>query len=359
MSTSFTKEEVKTGFVIILGIVIFSGIFFAISGQQSFFQKTQEITIHFYDIRGLKEGDPIQIMGMEKGHVTEIQTILVDDIKMGKKKPMVKVVGEFRYDHKLTDESLIFVDSSLTGTTVLKIEPGTGNPVDNNIVFEGARATSFNEIGQKAGLLIGRIETFINSLTNKDLTNSIQKNIFNLEDSTKNLKKVISAVNNILVPNENKLASGFSSASDFLMAVGKNKKKVSDILTHLASSSKNIDEFLAKNKSDIDKITKNLRKTSSHIKVASREVKWQPWILLKDPDEVEIKERNIYNSALEFNEGAESLALAVEQLKKLQSRSPQSSKNSNHINKLLNDISKSIKSLKKAQEDIWASLNVK
>ncbi|MCX5795402.1 MAG: hypothetical protein NTY77_07915, partial [Elusimicrobia bacterium] len=46
----------------------------------------------------------------------------------------------------------------------------------------------------------------------------------------------------------------------------------------------------------------------------TREVRWQPWLLLHKPNAADIRERSVYNAALEFSEGAESLSGAVQSL---------------------------------------------
>ena len=88
-------------------------------------------------------------------------------------------------------------------------------------------------------------------------------------------------------------------------------------------------------------------------------MRWQPWVLLNKPDETEIRERSVYNSALEFSEGAENLNSSVKELSGIASQSGSNPEQSARLKKLLEQISENLQKSADLERKIWADLTDK
>ena len=93
--------------------------------------------------------------------------------------------------------------------------------------------------------------------------------------------------------------------------------KLSKTGSNLEKATQNIKVLMEENKEGLGRTLSNLEATSNNVKLATRDVRWQPWILLNKPDELETRDRILYNSSIEFSEGAEELQKSVRGLASL------------------------------------------
>jgi len=354
MSQSATrKAEIQTGIVIISGTIVFFLFALGLSSFDDFFSKKQTIKVYFSDVQGLKTGDPVQVMGLERGNVKSIRVVKKFDEQKSAEIPIVEVSASFFYEEKLPNDTQIKIDRSLTGSTVLKVIPGIEKQIKNSASFQGTEEMALKEMQTKFGEVMNKFEKFILDLTSKNISTLIKNNLENIGLASKNISNVSQALNKALTSKKGGLTEGINNFYEFLSIFKNKKEKLMTTIDSLSSSSQNVDQLIKNNKNKINTIVKNLEKTSANVKVTSREVKWQPWILLKDEDDVSIQERGLYNSALEFAEGAEALNEAARQLKNLNEGPRRSPASLPELNSLMLKISKKIKNLTQAQDEIW------
>jgi len=115
MQNSVRKELILG--VIFLAAIIFL-IFVSISiSKLNIFSHTQYVKVNFENVSGLKEGDPIRVLGMEAGTVYRSKIMPNNTVRVVLKlsKPI-----ELREDYRITIE-----ESSLLGGNFIGINPGT------------------------------------------------------------------------------------------------------------------------------------------------------------------------------------------------------------------------------------------
>jgi len=115
MQNSVRKE-------MILGVIFLAAIIFLIFvsitiSKLNIFSHTQYVKVNFENVSGLKEGDPVRVLGMEAGTVYSAKIMPNNTVRVVLKlsKPI-----ELREDYRITIE-----ESSLLGGNFIGINPGT------------------------------------------------------------------------------------------------------------------------------------------------------------------------------------------------------------------------------------------
>jgi len=80
-----TWRETLVGIFIIAGIILFIILYIWLSGRISL-RNTYDVTVYFHDVEGLRVGDPVMVLGLEKGRVksmaidsADVKTVLAID----------------------------------------------------------------------------------------------------------------------------------------------------------------------------------------------------------------------------------------------------------------------------------------
>lgn len=366
----YKRSEIRAGIVIIASVVLLIFATVVVGNIGNIFAKTQKLTVTFMDIQGLKVGDPVLVMGVTSGNVTQIDTTQIPDTVTGKPVPRVKIQAKFRYEADLTEDTNIAIEKSLTGNTFLKIEPGTGAAIAEGKVMVGTDAMPVTDLANKVGQIAKRIDTFLNDITGRDISDSIRAVMFNFRDLSGSLKAVAASLGKSIPESERSLVSAIKNVDEVTSSikevVTKNKSGISETFTNVRDVSRNISSasdkvnvILTQGEPHIKSSLANVDKSTSNLKTLTREVRWQPWVLLNKPDSVEIKERSLYNSALEMSEGAETLYAAVKELKANADGAKQSPPSREELLKAMKTISDNLEKLRKAQDKLWTELEKK
>lgn len=364
---SETRSDLRAGSVIIAGLILLALILAAVSKAGSLFAKKEKLRIHFSDVQGLKVDDPVQIMGLESGRVIGIRVDSYVD-SAGMKVPAVEVSLEVEATEALPVDTKFSVDRSLTGTTVLKIEPGRlQQKLNSQQIILGQAPVGMTELANKAGLIATRLDEFITDFADKNLSGAIRSAAMNVKEITENAKRVTGSLSADFPATSKNLSDGMRNfeqvTGSLKQALSGNEDKlkatiqsVSELTTSLVKVSAELEELLKTERSNLHATFANLAKASENVKTVSREVRWQPWVLLNKPDEVEIAERSTYNSALELSEGAAQLrdaALVLGQLMSEKSRSSQPVE----ISKLLEEMKVSLQKANELEHKLWKNLH--
>lgn len=364
------RSEVKAGAVIVISSVLLLMIVISAGHFSQMFKKKQVLHILFSDVQGLKIDDPVQVMGLEQGKV-QAMGVYQHSEEAGQFIPMVEVTAEVVYPEGFPKDSKITIDRSLTGNTALKIEPGRVTEkftVDQKIM--GLGAVSVTELANKAGVMTKRLDDFLADLTDKNISGAVRSLVINLKQISEQAKSVSSSLAQSIPGTEKNLMATLQNIEKIShsldqLVVG-NKEKIAEMIQNLnssaqaiASATQGVDKLVAKSEDKIHGTMTNVEKATSNIKALTREVRWQPWVLLNKPDEVEMKERSVYNSALEFSEGAESLNNTVKQLLVLVNSREQSAESQERYKKLMNQIHENLEKSTALERKLWSNLTDK
>jgi len=115
-------------------------------------------------------------------------------------------------------------------------------------------------------------------------------------------------------------------------------------------------EIVTVNRDNIDETLDNLTQVSVDLKSAAKEIRRNPWRLLYEPEEKELRSQNLYDAVRAFSNGAEQLDQAITKLRRLEqikSDDPAFQETTEKIHKGLNEV---FSKFSKAEEALWKEL---
>ncbi|MFB3065236.1 MAG: MlaD family protein, partial [Planctomycetota bacterium] len=151
--------EIKAGLVIVVGALIgLLGLFMVSGGPDALRDKTI-YTVHFPNVGGLREGNDVLLAGVKVGsvHLVESKRVLVE----GEERRMVEVQVEIFATGEVQEDSEVFISSSVTGTTRLNIEYGTGPRATSKSVLIGYPQDTFEDLMHEASLAMGEVNAAV------------------------------------------------------------------------------------------------------------------------------------------------------------------------------------------------------
>ncbi len=320
-----TRSEIKAGAVILAALLLGCVILAAAGRWSSFFEKKQTLHILFTDVQGLKVKDPVQVMGLQLGKVTAIAVTHFNDAG-GRRTPALEVTASMAYPEAFSKDSMISVNRTLTGNTILLIEPGqAAEKIATGEKVMGTAAVSMTELAVKAGSIAGRIDDFVAVMADREMAVSARTAVANLKETSELARSVMASLNRSIPAAERGFVNSVKNLEQVSNTVNTalldGKGNIAETIVNFHSASQslarvgdNADRVLAKSRDPLIQMFSNAEKTSANLKSATRQLRWQPWLLLKKPDKASERERGLYNASLDFSEGAASLNASVKEL---------------------------------------------
>jgi ABC-type transporter Mla subunit MlaD len=315
-----TRSELKAGAVMLAGLLLGGLVLSAAGRWDTAFRKKQTLKVLFSDVQGLREGDPVQVMGLALGKVTRIEVVRFRDA--AGPGAAVEVTARIVYPEAFPEDTAAAVDRTLTGNTVLSVVPGRSERgLSPGARLKGDAPVSMKELAGTAGSIARRIDDFVDTVADKEMAGAALAAVVNLKESSELAKSVMASLNRSVPATEHAIVTSAKNLEEFSGAMAGGKEQLSSSLANLSAASlslaragENADLVLAKSRDPLISVFSNADKTSANLKALSRQVRWQPWLLLKKPGKDAEHDRAIYNAALDFSEGACALNDSVKEL---------------------------------------------
>jgi hypothetical protein len=366
------RNEVQAGL-----FVIFSGVLFfvtlALMGSfRSLTEPYRTVHVEFEDVKGLRSGDPVYLLGQKVG--------IVEGLKFRKKDNgaprVIAALSLPAEDWKyLTQQCSVFIDKSITGNLSVEIQDLHGPELTEGFLLKGTVTFDMVKTADKIEIALVSINDVIHKLA--QLLESVEKD-GQIEKMLANLSKTIHAiaersgplmakVDNIASLVEGILGENRDSIHEVVTNVSRASKVVNrflekltpavdtldDALKQLAEVSRGVDDLIVRNAGHIDGILEDLRETSANALTLTDEVKRRPWKLLFRPSENELETFDLYDAAWAYNLAAKALNRSVRDLAAL-SRTERSDEA--QVQDVLKAIEASLKRQKEAEESFYSAL---
>lgn len=390
MAKSTGRNELKAGTFMVIAFVLAVTVIVWIHGSSM--GPTQLRTVAFKlsdDLGGLQIGDEVRLGGFKVGIVRDIRPDGIDSAN-----PRMIVTISLPRAYVLHPNAVIGVQTTLTGTTALNItSTGSGAPVADDVALTGLpdpKSALFASLGNMGP----HLENAINQIDTQTVPRVNQT-----VDTVKSLVAHANSEVDPIVARYNKVADNASAAAgqvnDLLgdtkpdlrgtiknlnVATGTIKDKLPGLLDHVneviakvntslttaqaalldvqktAANAKDITasirEVVVENQGKLDGIVSGLKTTSDNLKEASLELRHSPWRLLYKPTPEEAANLNLYDSAREFAQGAESLSDASTALRDAM-RDPRA--NRDQISKLIEQLDTSFAHFHQVENKLWTT----
>lgn len=366
------RNEFQAGlFVLGCGALFFVSL--ALMGSfRSILEPYRAVQVEFEDVKGLREGDPVYLLGQKVG--------IVEELHFRKKESGVSRVivslslpkTDWKY---LTQRCSVFIDKSITGNLSVEIQDLEGPPLTEGFLLKGTVAFDMVETADKIEEALGKINEVIHKLAG--LLESVEKDGL-IKKMVSNLSKTIEAVSSKAEPLMTKadriatlveaiLAENRGGIRDTVTNVSKASKVVSRLLdrvspavksldqamTELTQLSRNLNDTIVRNRTHIDSMLEDLRETSANALALTDEIKRRPWRLLYRPSESELETFDLYDAAWAYNLAAKALNRSVRDLASL----PTSEWSKDEkLQKLVETLEASLKRQQEAEEDFYSAL---
>ena len=383
------RNELKAGAFIVITFVLAAAVIVWIHGAST--GPTQVRTVAFKltdDLSGLQIGDELRLGGYKVGIVRDIRPDGLNGPS-----PRILVTVSLPSAYALHRDTQVNVQTTLTGTTALNIiSLGTGAPADDaalvgrpdpktalfaslgnmgphlenaidqldtqtvpkvNQAVDTVKSlvvhadsevdpvvARYNKAADNASAAAGQVNDLLSD-TKPDLRGTIK----NLNAATGTLKDKLPGLVDHISEVIAKVNTSLTSAQAALADVQKTAANARDITASLR-------EVIVDNQGKLDGIVTGLKTTSDNLKEASIELRHSPWRLLYKPTPDEAANLNLYDSAREFAQGAESVSDASTALRDAM-RDPKADRRL--IQRLIEQLDTSFSHFSQVENKLWTT----
>ena len=369
------RNELKAGAFIVITLLLAVVVMVRIRGYGVGATQTREIAFKLTDdLGGLQVGDDLRLGGYKVGTVRDIH-----GVELGTPNARLLVTVTLPAEYTLHTDAVVAVQSGLTGATNLNIENvGSGKPLADKQWVAGkpdpksALLASLGRMGPQLESTVQTVQSTAGSAN--DLLKHANAKV---DPVVEQYTKVTGSVNGLLADNREPVRSAIANL-DATTASLKAKlpgiidqvnavvTKVNGDLDHVqstladiektASNSKDVTGSLRSvilgNKGKLDGMIASVKTTSDNLKEASIEIRHSPWRLLYKPTPGEAANLNLYDSAREFADGANSLSDAATALRDAL-HDPQADRG--QIQKLVNQLDGSFNHFQQVENKLWTT----
>ena len=129
--------------------------------------------------------------------------------------------------------------------------------------------------------------------------------------------------------------------------------KVLKITEDLAEISQNVKQMIVLNRENIDEMLDDMVLVAANLKATAEEVRRNPWRLLYQPDDKELKAADIYDAVNAYSNSATQLDQALTKLKALRRMPADDPQLKETVDAIRKHLDESFKKLKKVEEKLW------
>ncbi len=239
------SKEVKTGILVLLGIILFIFGFNYLKGQ-NLLDDSRVFYTHYDNVEGLVPSTPVTIHGLQVGKVTKIE-FLGDG--SGKLKIKLLVDNEFQFSKNSKAE---LYETGLIGGKAIAIIPAFdgAEKAKENDVLEGVVKPGLTAlVNQRLTPLQEKIEVMmvgadsllnnLNEVFDEKTKANLRASVSGLNDVIQNFKNTSSSLNNVLANNEAKLNNTLSNVDNIASNLNKTTSQLAN--ANLEETIKNLE----------------------------------------------------------------------------------------------------------------------
>jgi phospholipid/cholesterol/gamma-HCH transport system substrate-binding protein len=330
------------------------------------------------DLGGLAVGDDVRIGGVKVGVVRDLRFVSLDG-----RDPHVLVRFTLPSDTTLHEDAIIRAQNGLTGTSNLNIESlGTGKPLADGASLAGMpdpksaflaglpkvneTVAAFRQTAESATTLVRHVNDKVDPIVERyngvttnageamaqvrdlvgDSKSDLRGTIKNLNQATGTIKDKLPGIADQVSGVLTKVDTAVASAQSALADVQKTVANTRDVSASLRS-------VVTGNSSKLQSIVTGLKATSDNLKATSIEVRRSPWRLLYKPGPDEMANLNLYDSARQFADGANSLSDAATALRDAL-HDPSTDKA--QLQKLIDHLDESFNGFHQVESKLWTAV---
>ena len=399
-------NELKVGVMVLVCLGLGLGVALKLSNWEQWMEPKNTLTFkvpYQAGIGGIKAGWPVTIGGVAVGSVQEITSRRVPTDKRDKApEPILETEGTQealeQAEPELTtprveDVATITAYSYFTFTVPSKyklyedceLKPagqligGAGELVIANFGGEGRLLQDGDEVFRQ-DLGKGRMDAMMDKAQQmmatvqgviakaQEAMDRIGKITEDIKGASADVKETVSTITPKLesaMERFDKITEDIKSASadvketvsTITPKVEKAMERVDKVTEDLKDFSGNLRETIGVIRPQLEKTMANLRETSAEVKMAMREIRWNPWRLMHNPSDRELRTQNLLTAARSFSSGASDLDAATDKLEGLlAARKGKIADDDPELIKLLEELKATVAKFNEAEETFFKRL---
>ncbi|GGZ68180.1 MlaD family protein [Algibacter mikhailovii] len=242
------SREVKTGVLVILGIILFIFGFNYLKGE-NLLSSSRVFFTEYENVEGLVASTPVTISGMQVGKVLEIG--FKED---GSGKLLVKILVESEFEFSKNSSAELY-ETGLIGGKAIAIVPafdGAENAVDGDVLVGGKKAGLTDLVNQRLTPLQEKIETMmasadillnnLNDVFDEETKGNLKKSIAELSETMASFKNTSASLNHMIKSNEAHIDSVLTNTNRITSNMANVTKTISD--SNIDQTIKTLEETL-------------------------------------------------------------------------------------------------------------------
>ncbi|MDQ7064446.1 MAG: MlaD family protein [candidate division KSB1 bacterium] len=286
----YRTQEVKAGFVVLVAIIILFSFLFAVT-KTGFQKEVKYYTARFTYTNGIQKGTAVRIGGMLVGEVENVYFPEDDNTK-------IEVLIKVRGDAPVRTNSMAYITTiGLMGEYYVELTTGTP---DAPLLPSGSRLNSkdvptFSRMGEPFQRVADRLEIFLERL-NQLLDAENQTHFSNiiahvdtiLDHSQKVTPKLLSQFTRLTqeltemsARLDELMANNSAALSEALLQFNSSMMRAESLLVELSSATARINHIVALNEVNLHEAIRNFQDASRNFEEFSRQIKYQPWSLIR------------------------------------------------------------------------------
>jgi len=361
------RNAIKAGLFILISIAAAALIVLNLKGTLRVVDPNQDRRVTFKladNLSGLGKGDDLRLGGYKVGVVKDIQ-VVTGNSPGGE--PHIVVLFSMPARYKLHSDSLVLVDSSLTGVPYLNIERLGGGTEVTDVNGQPSTLTSIIDIVRGAAPEVAALvhdvktQTIPKVDTAADNTGQAMVQIRDVLGDTKpDIRGTLASLHASMDSVRDKLPAILDNVQSALREIHATVDHAQSALADLTVSLANARDITAAarsllitNRGKIEGIITALKKTGDNLNGASVEIRQSPWRLLYKPGPDEMGNLNIFDSTRQFADGASSLDDAATALRdSLQDKNTDPAA----LQKLMKQLDASFANFKQVEDKLWTAV---
>lgn len=373
------RNDVLAGIFIIGSSVLFCLILFMMGSFETLFQTPSTIGVYFNNVQGLREGDPVYLLGQKIGKVERVE--IVEHTETEPTRVRATLGFPERYWKYMTRDAKILIDKSITGNLTVIILGLDGEPLQPGEELVGGTTFDAVQTAQRIQSTLARVTEVVDrvgSLLERvdesgvidEAARAIPQMLADISEAVRvvhdksipvatRLEEIAVLVKEILDENRDgirttvgNLSVSSESVREVLQNLEPTRQSVEDAMQRIASACGNVANLFERNGSYVDGLLKDLRQTAATANLLTAEIRRRPWRLLYKPEPNEMDTFDLYDAAWAYNLSATTLNLSVEELTSL-SHAP-GRIDPGRLEGVLQDLSASLQRQREAEEKFFA-----
>lgn len=374
------RNNFKAGLFILISIALIVTVLVSIHGIERFITPEQERVVSFQlsdDIGGLNVGDEVRLGGYKIGAVKSIEFLPASSATTAPAtgpsrdhSPRLLVTIVFPTHYTIYENAVIGVQTPLTAPSVLNIiDIGSGTPSRPDVALIGHPAgltsilASLGEVAPELKPVLADVRTRVvpelaSTLVEYKGAGQHLREI--LGDSKSDIRGTMANLKEVSGTAKEKLPETMDAAKRLLTRLDETVQNTQGTLEDIKKSMANLKDvsgsardIISGNRGKIDSMIASLKTAGDNLKAATAEIRHSPWRLLYKPGEGEVANLNIYDTARQFADGANSLdeaALALRDALASKEAKPE------QVKELLHQLDQSFANFKQVEDKLWTSV---